>query len=140
MTRLQVRRLNQRQSLVGAVLLLGGMAAAVGGHAGCGGEGGSGWGQGNKEKNENSAVTNESVFNRRPGAGSRNLGMAYQDGFDNGRKSATDFNMNWMLHWDKDAEWRTEYDRGWKDGRNLRRMQDERAKATGVNAQPKKDE
>lgn len=136
MTEHRSQRSTLRRSVAGAVLV-GALAAAIGTHAGCGG---SGWGQGGESKNENSAVTNESVFNRRPGAGSRNLGMAYQEGFDNGRKSTTDFNMNWMLHWDKDAEWRTEYDRGWKDGRNLRRMQDERAKATGVNAQPRKDE
>lgn len=100
---------------------------------GCGGgEGGSGMDQGGSGISNKSAVSNESAFTRRPGAGSRNLGMAYQDGFTAGRNSKTDFNMNWMMNWDKDADWRTEYDRGWKDGRNLRRLQDQRSSNAGA--------
>lgn len=119
------------RSPIWSLIFWGGVAAAVGGPVGCGGgEGGGGVGQSGSAKSKNT-VTNESVFNRRPGAGSKNLGLAYQDGFDAGRKSATDMNMNWMKNWDKDAAWRTEYDRGWKDGRNLRKMQDQRTQNAG---------
>lgn len=99
--------------------------------AGCGnGEENSGGIQQGQSAKVKSPQSNESYFNKRPGAGSKNLGMAYQDGFTAGRNASSDFNMNWMKNWDKDADWRTEYDRGWKDGRNLRRMQDERAKGS----------
>ena len=115
-----------RLRLLRLVLAAGGMAAALGGAAGCGGEGGSGWGQGDSSKNKSAVTKEESVFLKRPGAGSQNLGMAYHEGFTAGRNSKSDFNMNWMMNWDKDANWRTEYDRGWKEGRNLRKMQDQR--------------
>lgn len=105
-----------------------GIAATVCGHAGCG-SGNSDVDQGGISNK--SAVSNESAFTRRPGAGSRNLGMAYQDGFTAGRNSTSDFNMNWMKNWDKDADWRKEYDHGWKDGRNLRRLQDQRSSNAG---------
>jgi len=108
------------------LILSGWVLAAL---TGCGGgEGADGFGQGGSAKTKNPPPSNESVFVKRPGAGAKNLGMAYQDGFNAGRNSTTDFNMNWMKNWDKDAAWRTEYDRGWKEGRNLRRLQDERAK------------
>lgn len=113
------------------LLVLCVLTAALGGPAGCGND--SGVKQNNNGISNKSAVTNESPFNRRPAAGSKNLGMAYQEGFTAGRNSTTDFNMNWMKNWDKDAEWRTGYDRGWKDGRNLRKMQDERSTRAGDN-------
>jgi len=101
--------------------------------AGCGGgEGGSGFGQGGSAKTKNPPPSNESVFLKRPGAGSKSMGLAYQEGFNAGRNSSTDFNMNWMLHWDKDEAWRTEYDRGWKEGRNLRKLQDQRNKGASA--------
>ena len=102
--------------------------------AGCGGgEGGSGFGKGGSAKTKNPPQSNESIFVKRPGAGSKNLGMAYQEGFNAGRSASTDFNMNWMKNWDKDDAWRTEYDRGWKEGRNLRKLQDQRSKNAPAN-------
>ena len=102
---------------------------------GCGGgEGGKGWFGSNKKKEsdigsiqEGSAAKEESVFMKRPGAGksAKGLGIAYQDGFNDGRASSTDWNMNWMKNWGQDADFRAEYERGWKDGRNLRKMQDQ---------------
>lgn len=116
------------------ILAICGVVAVLGGQAGCS-DGGSGVKQNDGAISNKSAATKESPFTRRPASGSRNLGMAYQDGFTAGRNSSTDFNMNWMKNWDKDADWRTEYDRGWKDGRNLRRLQDERANSAGAGPQ-----
>jgi len=130
-TRLGSRLVALRLATIGAMTV---------GLVGCGGGegGGKGWfGSSKKKEGEvgsiqqgSAAQKNESVFMKRPGAGksAKGLGLGYQDGFNDGRASSTDWNMNWMKNWTKDSDYRAEYDRGWKDGRNLRKMQDEMKK------------
>ncbi len=52
------------------------------------------------------------------------FGTGYQDGFDAALESWSDYHAGWTWLWTKPETYRKEYDRGWADGRNVRRMQD----------------
>lgn len=57
-------------------------------------------------------------------AEARSFGTGYQDGFDDGLASWSDYHAGWTWLWTKPETYRKEYDRGWSDGRNLRKLRD----------------
>lgn len=56
------------------------------------------------------------------------LGGGYRKGFDDGMASLTDFHANWVWLWTMPEDYQNEYNRGWEDGRNVRKIQDRQRK------------
>ncbi len=56
------------------------------------------------------------------------LGGGYRKGFDDGMASLTDFHANWLWLWTMSEDYQNEYNRGWEDGRNVRRIRDRQRK------------
>ncbi len=85
------------------ILMSVGLAAALCG--GCG-QSGSDWGV------------------EQSGPALQSFGTGYQDGFDAALEAWSDHHAGWTWMWMKPDTYQKEYERGWADGRNVRRIQD----------------
>jgi len=52
----------------------------------------------------------------------------YRDGFRDGHDSAFDHHAGWMWLWTMPPDYQSAYEKGWQEGRNLRRMREAKAK------------
>lgn len=55
----------------------------------------------------------------------QSVGRGYRDGFDDGLAAWSDMHANWMWLWTMPEDYPKEYNRGWADGRNLRKMKEQ---------------
>lgn len=55
----------------------------------------------------------------------KGLGEGYRDGFNDGHAAWSDLHANWTWLWMMSEDYRTEYDRGWADGREIRKLKDQ---------------
>lgn len=56
----------------------------------------------------------------------QSFGSGYEDGKRDGLNSWSDMHAGWTWLWTKSEQYRQDYNRGWADGRNLRKLKEQR--------------
>lgn len=91
-------------------------------------------GSGCTEENSNKTKSNKSVF-----VSSGKFNQGYQDGKRDAQWALLDANGSWMWLWMTESEYQKGYDQGWRDGRQMAKLQQkQQQRESDQSAQPTK--